>query len=603
MHWNLEPYGRGGGISGEGVKNLLEATGFKTREDLVVREALQNSVDAHDDVKGHKVKVVFRKISLKGQQKKNFVSLLALDELAGIAPLLKTTPKDSPLRDIDSGASLDLLFIEDFNTKGLGGGLTDLKGNYYRLLFLVGDAMKAETDDELGGSYGYGKSVYASNSATSTIVAFSVFPTDANAKGKYARLLGSIFQKPFHYSGKDYTGRGWFGDANVVDRVPDPMTNEGAIELAKKLGFTKRSKTDFGTSILLVGTKMSGSDISIDRVREAIETWWWPRYIEDRLDVELYENGTLREPPRPKLRNDLAPYIDCFMQLGNGGSSDVNVTKFNVHPNTGFQMGVIALKAVSEEAFAERAPDEPGPGARRVAMMRGPLMVVDYHAMGTERREPFVGVYRASTAELNTYLKLSEPKEHHRWDPKARRLQLKPHGGDVVDAVIRRCATQVRQFQASLAPKKEQPRERLEVLDRLLGAAFTAVTGGGGGYGGTPGKAFIEFPSGVQRIERNSSARLEAEVRIKLKPSEKSPQSLSVRPEVAILEDANRARGRDKEDMLSLEIFDGSTGKKLCSGTSPSTKMKLFKDKWTTIKVKSSEFTADWFTQLQVTVE
>lgn len=100
MRWNLEKYGRGGGISGEGVKNLLEATGFKTREDLIVREALQNSVDAHDDVKGHKVKVVFRKLSLKGKQKKDFVSYLALNELADVPRLLKVNANCSDHRSL-----------------------------------------------------------------------------------------------------------------------------------------------------------------------------------------------------------------------------------------------------------------------------------------------------------------------------------------------------------------------------------------------------------------------------------------------------------------------------------------------------------------------
>ena len=602
MRWNLEKYGRGGGISGEGVKNLLEAPGFKTREDLIVREALQNSVDAHDDVKGHKVKVIFRKLSLKGKQKKDFISYLALSELAAVPQLLKPTPTDSPLRQLDTAAALELLYIEDFNTKGLGGGLADLAGNYYRLLFLVGDGMKAEIEEDVGGSYGYGKSVYASNSSSSTIVAFSVFSPNLKTEGKCVRLLGSTFQKAFTHGGKDYTGRGWYGDKKVKGGVPDPLSNDDAVESAGKLGFTKRGRTDLGTSILLVGTKLSGADLSIERIREAIETWWWPRYIEDRLDVELYEDGELRQPPRPKKRPDLAPYIDCFMQMANGDTPDVNVAKFNAHPATGFQMGTLALKAVAEEAFADRLSDEPGPGARRVAMMRGPLMVVDYHLMGSEKREPFVGVYRASSS-VNTYLKLSEPKEHDRWDSKARRLQAKPHGSEVVESVLRRCVVQVREFQAALAPKKEQPKERLEVLDRLLGNAFAAKPGGGGDNGAKPGKALIEFPKGVRRLEEPSGAKIHAQVRIKLKPDEKSPQVLTVTPDVAILEDASRVRGRDKEDLLSVDLVEVTSGATIATGIAPSAKVKLFNDKWVILEITSGEYAPDWFTQLQVTVE
>src|SRR5260221_6273220 len=314
MQWKLQRYKRDGGISGEGVKNLLEASGFKTREDLIIREALQNSVDAHDDVKGHKVKVVFRKVSLTGKKKKEFVALLALRELAEVGPLVKATPQDSPLRELDDKSPRKLLYIEDFNTKGLGGGLNDLKGNYYRLLFLVGDAMKAETDDDLGGSYGFGKSVYASNSSSSTIVAFSAFGPDPRTGNHYARLLGSTFQKAFTQGGKDYTGRGWFGGEKEEEGVPDPIINADAIKLAEKLGFSKRQKSDPGTSILLIGTETTQGDLSIERIRESIETWWWPRYIENRLDVELYEDEAKKEPPRPKKRTDLIDYIDCYLQ-------------------------------------------------------------------------------------------------------------------------------------------------------------------------------------------------------------------------------------------------------------------------------------------------
>src|SRR4051812_10737180 len=96
--WVLEKYGRRGGIGGEGVKNLLEATGFPMREDVLVREGAQNTVDAHNDVAGHKVKLVFRKVSLTGSRKKKFVELLGLDEFAELPGLLKSTPSDSPLR-------------------------------------------------------------------------------------------------------------------------------------------------------------------------------------------------------------------------------------------------------------------------------------------------------------------------------------------------------------------------------------------------------------------------------------------------------------------------------------------------------------------------
>ncbi len=288
--------------------------------------------------------------------------------------------------------------------------------------------------------------------------------------------------------------------------------------------------------------------------------------------------------------------------MANGGSSDVRVNKFNAHSPTGFQMGSIGLKAVSEEVCASRASDDPGPGARRVAMMRGPLMVVDYHQFGTERREPFVGVYKAPS-DINTYLRLSEPKEHHRWDENARRLQVKPHGNNVVESVMRRCGIQVRDFQASLAPKKEQPKDRLDAMDRLLGHAFSRSGGTREPKPPTYGKAFIEFPNGVERLEESSGTRVSAEVRLRLKPDLVSPQEVTVSSQVFILQDASRTKGQEAEDALPVDIYEMPSKKKLASGVAPQVKVELFKDQWTTLKVLSAEYSRDWVIELDVTVD
>jgi hypothetical protein len=354
--------------------------------------------------------------------------------------------------------------------------------------------------------------------------------------------------------------------------------------------------------MLLVGTEMSGTDLSIDRIRKAIETWWWPRYIEDRLDIELYEDDQMKSPPRPKQRPDLKPYIDCYEQMIHGSSADIRVNKFNAHSETGFQMGSIALKAVSEEAFAALDPSEPGPGARRVAMMRGPLMVVDYHHFGSERREPFVGVYHAS-ADLNTYLRLSEPKEHHRWDAQARRLQQKDHGADVVKSVYQRCGSQVRDFQASLAPKKEQARDRLEELDRLLGTVFMTPSDGPRPPPPIAGKALIEFPGGVTRLEDGGDVRVQADIRVKLKPEEESPQELAVRSEALILQDANHSAGRDADDALEVSMLEAASNKLLARGTPAVTTIKLYNDRWVALRVVTAAYTSDWITELRITVE
>ncbi len=173
--WIMEKYGATGGIGGEGVRNLLTASGLPGPEDVLAREAIQNSVDAH--LGSGKITVRFRRSLLSGEHKARFLEALLLrKELEPRLEILTGSGdagEEASARAIltDSEEPLELLYVEDFGTIGLGGGLTDpVAGHFYRLLFLVGDGDKGSTGKETGGSYGYGKSVYASNSALFTIV-------------------------------------------------------------------------------------------------------------------------------------------------------------------------------------------------------------------------------------------------------------------------------------------------------------------------------------------------------------------------------------------------------------------------------------------------
>jgi hypothetical protein len=137
----------------------------------------------------------------------------------------------------------------------------------------------------------------------------------------------------------------------------------------------------------------------------------------------------------------------------------------------------------------------------------------------------------------------------------------------------------------------------------LLGAAFTYKSGGGGGGGAGIGKALIEFPSGVARVTHGSDAEIQAEVRIKLKPDQDSPQDLKVTFEAVILQDPNRSPGREPDDLINIQMLDSTSGKIIASGAPAAVPLKLFGDKWVKLRATSSRYTADWITELRVTVE
>lgn len=57
-----------------------------------------------------------------------------------------------------------------------------------------------------------------------------------------------------------------------------PSEDVAAHTIAQKLGFTLRGEEDYGTSILIIGTK-----VSIESLKEGIETSWWLRLIDTEL--------------------------------------------------------------------------------------------------------------------------------------------------------------------------------------------------------------------------------------------------------------------------------------------------------------------------------
>src|SRR5690349_15575962 len=119
--WTLERVPKMGGATGEAFVNTLQGTGM-TPASVLAREAIQNSADAWRQASAEKVKVHFRRVSLVGQAKSNFIKNLGLNtEFASRKKLVgfqhghaldSIKKPDEPLR---------LLYVEDFGTHGLYG--------------------------------------------------------------------------------------------------------------------------------------------------------------------------------------------------------------------------------------------------------------------------------------------------------------------------------------------------------------------------------------------------------------------------------------------------------------------------------------------------
>jgi hypothetical protein len=489
--WFFERRGRLGGASGETVPNAVAASGLGL-EDLLVREAIQNSCDAAVPIAGvggerEEVRVVFQKRTLRGDALDRLVEGLRLDELHRRACWVEGALADAYDRLLDDLRELPILFIADYGTRGLGGRLDrpDEDSDFAKFVYDFGFQGKANAKATSGGSYGLGKGAHARASLLRSFFIHTVIepfelqrelPLDGHiGENQWSRFQG-VCHFPLHKNGCTlWTGRGFFGSAQS-DHA-DPLANETAQAFAQRFEFPSRGVAERGTTIAILGCPAS-----IGELQRAVEDWWWPRLFQHTLEVELIDEDTdadLIVHPRPLRRAELVPFIRCFDAASGDffrNSTDLcspdlkPVVKENqvrsgsartspaTLPSGRLVMTQIALTLREQEAANARFIDS-------IALIRSSRMVIAYRGLGS-RGLPVAATYVASDA-LDQLLMLSEPITHHDWDPCSARLS--DGGRETVSTLLKRLERHVRRYQTSLLQAVETGTDRALALERSLG--------------------------------------------------------------------------------------------------------------------------------------
>jgi hypothetical protein len=493
-------------------------------ESELAREAIQNSCDAAQ--KERRVRVVFRLVTLGGDCKSRFLADLSLPTGIGERSASLALAPDHCLAK--TSQPLQLVFVEDYGTVGLHGDPHDRQSHFHRLLLSVGDSTKALSGVSSGGSYGYGKSALSLNSRLRTIVAYSAFERDPT--GASARLMACAYLDAHEFAGEQWTGRAWFGLRRPGSAlVVDPLSDEEAHALAERLGFRTRRNGDHGTSILLVDSHVKDHQ----RLLRAIEEWWWPRLVDEELDVVVEADG--REHfPQPKRRDDLLPFMECYwLAVGRAQPTGPHQRCDRFNRLHGYALGSYGLQLLAPdqaEAFPEKR-------IGCVAMIRSPKMVVEYAPLGRPT-PPAVGAFLADP-EIDDILKLSEPPNHDRWDHESRRLEIaKPEeekAREIVRQVRKRLKDQMRRFQAQASPPRPREERRLRFLERELGALFRPPSRDGDGQAGDAGPVEMRFREGPT-AQCRTDGRIETVAKLALRLRPELPRSIKAgRSTVALL--------------------------------------------------------------------
>ena len=470
--------GKMGGSHSGAYRNPLSNSGL-VKEHKLAREAIQNSVDAGRE--GGVVRIRFRQQSVDEHR----INQIA-DDLQLLSPT-GPTERGMNVEELGLGvghffeAALDaethpqnVLFVEDYDTLGLGGkvsGSYHEQDRYYRLI--LGFGVEDETEESRGGSYGFGKSVYPDASNVNTVVYYSVFAPNDDTDGAHARLIAASLFNTHMYQGATYTGRAWFGDV-VGEDFCAPLTDDAAHEFAALLGFELRSQSDFGTSMMILG-----SDVNLEEIRKGVENHWWPRLIDGELLVEFWDDGTKLTDPDPLVQSQLIPYIRCYQTAMSGNEVDQDdLVCLRSRRSRGLDVGYSAATLVEPDAFRDDDPTlEPTfyPGLNEVALIRSPKMVVAYQPVkaGIDVVAAFV-----ADADIDGILKLSEPSDHTRWARDSNRLKERSHK-QLVQGIPARINRTVEALRRKVSEDVDDPSGSPKALEELLGDVFRTRRGGG----------------------------------------------------------------------------------------------------------------------------
>jgi hypothetical protein len=473
--WIYEPTPPMGGATGGAYANTLSGTGMDLGA-VLAREAIQNSVDAADTDDGDhvRIRVRFEARELRGVAKREFVAAASLFDIRSRLGVLKLPPSNCLATLEDDAVPIRNLFVEDFRTTGLVGDWRSDKSNFRRFLLSLGDDAKLENEKQTGGSYGYGKSVYSSNSSIALIFVYSRTRDAENQP--LTLLMGCAYQHDHRLADRSFTGRAWFGieeGTNHHDRtlpIVHPFLGAEAEAYARGLGMPPRDPDELGTSVMIVDT-----DVALEDIVRGVEDFWWPRIQEGLFEPVFVDEEGREHFAKPASRPDLRPFIEAY-DIAVGRAPPIAKRSYFKEFNRvrGSSLGRLGLVVLPEPEHEE--DDVPEDRQESVALIRSPLMVVAYHRKWHTGAPKLAGAFVAAP-DVDNALRLSEPPAHDKWDEKARRLQAFERDKDVVKAVLGRIRRDVKDFQRQAAPPSSPRGNRLSLLERTL-ASFLAARPG-----------------------------------------------------------------------------------------------------------------------------
>ena len=547
-------------------------SGSLEAKDILVREAVQNSLDERLPDSDAPVRIRFQRHVLRADAKKRFVRHLRLQDFSKRRQHFKSDNDwfrkgNLVLNDLDDpGVELPLLSISDYGANGLGGywyRSQSRDDRFYNLVLSIAGSRKQEDStagDSALGSYGYGKMAFAMSSALRTVIYYSTFRPDKTTNRVSCRAMACAYLPSHTVRDTDYAGQAYCGvpvAAQDKSHIPrSPLVDDDAHRWIKSLGLPTRSAADTGTTVILPAV-----DISMHAIVAACERWWWPRSMGKnptaRPQFDFVDADGAQSTFRPRAQTDNHPFMDCFKltHASNAGRGfEINTVKVGQGPH-GKITGRLVLKALpADDTSAEGSPS-------LVALVRGGLVIQYALGFASEDKPPVAGVFVPDESVMRFFI-LSEPPAHDEWREHSQRLVDAGEGSsDLIRLTKRRIGILTRDFQSKHmnAPEREHT-DAARFLQQTLGDIFRGPRGPRKPLPQAPRRigAFLVRDQAVSRRDENGHAIDSATFAVSLTddaPTDTVPVTITISSNVLL-----DADGGTREP-ISCEITECRDGK------------------------------------------
>ncbi len=462
-------------------------SGTLATTDILVREAVQNSLDERRSDRDSAVRIRFERRILLSDAKARFVKHLDLRRIAERTSHFRSDNRwfqqgQTVLDQIDdSGSELPVLIISDHGTNGLGGSWhrSQSRGDrFFNLVLSIAGSQKQATGsagDHALGSYGYGKMAFAMSSSLRTVIYYSTFLPDAATEGTLCRAMACGYFPSHTMRDTDYAGQAYFGGAAQDDHphiLRSPLIDDDGHRWIDALGMPTRTPADTGTTVILPGSDMPMADIV-----ESCHRWWWPRAFDKeqrrRPTFEFIDNGAQIDTFRPRSRPTLHPFIDCFKLLdATSAGPGFEIKQVLAGRQRRQSVGRLILRALPEDGVDDDA------SSAAVALIRDGLVIRYEDTFLHEDKVPVVGIFVPHSDLMDLFI-LSEPPAHDEWrETNHRLLAVGDDSADLIRLTKNRIKILTRDFQArQMSLPSSDHTDAARFLQKTLGSLFRGPGG------------------------------------------------------------------------------------------------------------------------------